>query len=149
MRVATMGFQDHAMTGVDDIVQRVQIGVARGHLGVLGLGLCVTLLRLRRTLDRMARVVSTADEHTEDYRKFLREVARGHKRAADRMSSDRDRLAGMRPSPAFRFIIVRLLDALVVKAEDVAETAALGASVEFANLVEEDLQGRDAARTNG
>ena len=145
MPVATMELPDHTMAAVEAILERVQLAIARGHLGILGLGLCVALLRLSRGLDRMARVVSAADEHTEDYRAFLREVARGHQRIADRMSRDRDRLASMRPSPAFRFVIARLLDTLVVKAEDVAETAALGASVEFANLVKEDLKSRGAA----
>lgn len=65
------------------------------------------------------------------------------------MSRDRDRLASMRPSPAFRFIILPLLDAIVVKAEDVAETAALGASVDFANLVKEDLNRRSVVKTDG
>ena len=51
-------------------------------------------------------------------------------------------------STPLKFIIVRLLDALAVKAEDVAETAALGASVEFAELVKEDL-GRSAAKVDG
>ena len=149
MPVATMEFLDQPMAAVEAILDRVQRAVDRGHLGILGLGLCVTLLRLSCTLDQMGRVVSTADEHTEDYRRLLREVARGHQRVADSMSRDLDQLANMRSSPAFRFIIVRLLDALVVKAEDVAETAALGASVEFANLVKEDLQGRSAAQTDG
>lgn len=137
MPVAMMELPDHSMAAVEAILERVQIAIARGHLGILGLGLCVALLRLGSGLDRMARVVSAADEHAGDYRVFLREVARGHQRIADRMSRDRDRLASMRHSPALRFIIVRLLDALVAKAEDIAETAALGASVEFANLVKE------------
>ena len=140
-----MELPDHSMAAVEAILERVQLAIARGHLGILGLGLCVALLRLSRGLDRMARVVSAADEHTGDYRAFLRDVAGGHQRIADRMSRDRDRLASVRPSPALRFIIVRLLDALVVKAENIAETAAFGASVEFANLVKEDLKSRGAA----
>lgn len=149
MPATTMEFPDRSMAAVEAILERVQLAVARGHLGVLGLGVCVTLLHLSRTLDRMGRVVSAADEHAGDYRRFLREVAQGHQRVAERMSRDRDRLASMRPSPAFRFIILRLLDAIVVKAEDVAETAALGASVDFANLVREDLNRRSVVKTDG
>lgn len=39
----------------------------------------------------------------------------------------------------------RLFEDLIVSAEDIAETAALGASAEFANLVKEDLAGHNAS----
>ena len=58
MSVAMMGFPDHAMAAVEAIPERVQRAATRGHLGVFGLGLCVTLLRLSRTLDRMGQAVS-------------------------------------------------------------------------------------------
>ena len=93
----------------------------------------------------MRHAVSAAAEDTDGYRMFLREVARHNQSVATKLSSDRDQLAEMRPFPLLRFILVRLVDAAVIKAEDIAETAALGASLEFANLVEEDLKVHNAA----
>ena len=62
---------------------------------------------------------------------------------------ERDQLADSRPHLIFRVAGDRLFGALVVKAEDVAETAALGASMEFANLVTEDLKSHAASRADG
>lgn len=147
MRVATMESQD--VDAIDAICKRVQLAAAQGSVGVLGLGICVNLMRLRRRLDNMERIVAAREVRTEGDRRLLREVAQVHQRFANTMSRDRDQVAGMQPSPFFKFAIIRLFDALVVKAEDVAETAALGASVEFADLVNEDLKGHSAIKADG
>ena len=148
MPVATVELQDHGMDAIEAMRDRVQRAVAQGDF-ILGIRLCVSLLRLRRGLDSMGRVVSATAVDTEGDRMFLRAVARHNQLVAAKLSSDRDQLAEMRPFPILRFMLVRLLDAAVIKAEDIAETAALGASLEFANLVEEDLKGRAAAHDDG
>lgn len=146
MRVAAMEPQDLPLEAIEANCKRVQLAAARG---ILGLGVCVNLVRLRHRLDKVGRVISGRDVRTEADRSLLRKIAQFHQRIADAMSSDRDRIVAMQPPPLFRFAIVRLLDALVVQAEDVAETAALGASAEFADLVEEELKGRSAAGADG
>lgn len=145
MRVAAMEPQDLPLDAIEAICKRVQLATAGG---ILGLGVCVNLVRLRYRLDRMGCAISGRDVRTEADRSLLRYLAQFHQRIADAMSRDRDRIA-MQPRPFFWFVIVRLLDALVVQAEDVAETAALGASAEFADLVKEELKGRSAAGADG
>lgn len=130
------------------IRERVQRAVPQGSLGILGLGLWVILMRLHAKLDRMGRTVGAMDVRTEEDRRLLGELAQNLQRFADAMGSQSDRAAGMKPFP-FRFVIVRLFDALAVKAEDIAETAALGASVEFANLAKEELKRHSAAQADG
>ena len=149
MRVAAMEPQDLPLEAIEAICKRVQLAAARGLWGILGLGVCANLVRLRHKIDKMAHTISAMDVRAEADRSLLRKVAQFHQRIADAMSSDRDRIDAMQPPPLFRFAIVRLLDALVVQAEDVAETAALGASTEFADLVEEELKGRSAAGADG
>ena len=152
MRVATLQPQDHALEAINAVCERVQFAVARGHLGVLGLGLCVRLLHLRRNLDKFWREVSAAEVSTAGDRDVLRQVGRFCQQVADRMGGDRDRLASMQRPPFFLFMLLRLFDPIVIKAEDMAETAALSASVEFAGLVKEDLRAHSedsAVRTDG
>lgn len=151
MRVAAMESQDLllAVEAIDAICKRVQLASARGSAGVLGLGLCVKLVRLRYKLDDMARGISAADVRTDEDRGHLREVARSHQRIADHARSASAMLADLQPRPFLRFALMRLFDTLVVQAEDMAETAALGASAEFADLVVEELKGRNAATAVG
>lgn len=144
----TMASQDDLTMDVLAIRDRVQQAVARGSLGILGLGLWVKLIRLHALLDRMGRKVSAMDVRTEEDRRLLHECARDLQRCADIMSSQSDNMVGMALVP-FRAVIVRLFDALAVKAEDIAETAALGASVDFANLVKEELKRHNAAKVDG
>ena len=143
MRVATMAVQDLKTDAIDAIRADVQLAAARGSVGILGLGLCAKLMRLRGKLDDMGRLVSAADVRTDEDRMLLGEIARSHQTLADLLSDARDRIAA-KPPPFFRFAIVHLFDGLVVQAEDMAETAALGASAEFAALVKEDLQSDQA-----
>ena len=140
MLVATMASQDLTLDATQAIRERVQLAAARGRLGILGLGLCADLLRLRRRFGRVEREVAALDVYTEDERKLLREFARCHQEVADSLDGYRDQLSAMR-LPFLGTILGRLFEALVVCAEDIAETAALGASAEFANLVKEDLKG--------
>ena len=128
------------------IHERVQCAVARGSFGILGLW--VKLMRLRPKLDRMGRTISAMDVCTEEGRRLLRECAQILQTCADTMSSQSDNTAGMTLFP-FRSVVVRLFDALAVKTEDIAETAALGSSVDFANLVEEELKRHSAAKADG
>ena len=149
MRVAAVEPQDLTLDAIEAICKRIQLAAARGLLGIVGLGVCVNLVHARHKLGKMGRTISAMDVRTEADRSLLRKIAHLHQRLADAMSRDRDRIAAMQPPPLFRFAIVRLLDALVVQAEDVAETAALGASAEFADLVDEELKGRSAAGADG
>lgn len=143
MRVATMAVQDLTTDAIDAIRADVQLAAARGSAGILGLGLCAKLMRLRGKLDDMGRLVSAADVRTDEDRMLLGEVAQSHQALADVLSDARDQTAAKQPPP-FRFAIVHLFDALVVQAEDMAETAALSASAEFAALVKEELQSDQA-----
>ena len=147
MRVAVMESEGLAMHEIDvftsiieAIRKRVRLALAQGSLGIL----CVILLYARRVLSQVRHAISAADVRSEDDRLLLREAAEDLQRFADAMSSCRGRLADSRN--LFRVVVVRLVDVLVVKAEDVAETAALGASLEFVSLVKEDLKSHDAAR---
>ena len=148
MLVATMASQDLTLDATQAIRERVQLAAARGRLGILGLSLCADLLRLRRRFERVEREVAALDVYTEDERKLLREFARCHQEVADSLDSYRDQLAAM-GLPFLGPILGRLFEALVVYAEDIAETAALGASAEFANLVKEDLKGHNVAQDDG
>ena len=144
MRVATMAVQDLKTDAIDAIRADVQLAAARGSVGILGLGLWAKLMRLRGKLDDMGRLVSAADVRTDEDRMLLGEVARSHQTLADVLNDARDRIAAKPPPPLFRFAIVHLFDGLVAQAEDMAETAALGASAEFAALVKEELQSDQA-----
>ena len=152
MRVATIESEDPAMDAIDVFTstieanrQRLRLALAQGSLGIQ---IVFMLLDVRRVLDQVGDAISTADVRSEDDRTRLREVAQDLQRFADAMDSCRDLLADWRWS-LFKVVFVPLLEALVIKAEDVAETAALGASLEFANLVKEDLKGHDASRVDG
>ena len=152
MRVATIESEDPAMDAIDVFTstieanrQRLRLALAQGSLSIQ---IVFMLLDARRVLDQVGDAVSTADVRSEDDRTHLREVAEYHQRFADAMGSYRDGLADWRWS-LFKVVVVPLLDALVIKAEDVVETAALGASLEFADLVKEDLKGHNASSANG
>ena len=156
MHVATLESQDPPWetTGarVQLAVARVQLAVARVQLAVArgwGIAACVILFLLSRKLDDMGRMVSARDVHTEADRRLLRKIARGHQRIADSMSNARNLLADLQPRPFLWYRMMRLFDNVVVQAEDVAETAALGASMEFANLVKKDLKGHSTAKAGG
>ena len=152
MRVATVESEDLAVDTIDvftstieAIRQRLRLALARGSLGFQ---IVIILLYARGVLDQVGHAISAVDVRSEEDRVRLRAIAQGYQRFADAMGSCRDRLANS-PWSLFGVVVVRLSDALVVKAEDVAETAALGASLEFANLVKEDLKGHDASRVDG
>lgn len=146
MATATLRPEDFEMDTVDAIWERVR---PQGSLGVFGLGLCWDLLCMRRSLDQLSRAVSAADVSSEGDREVLRRVARRQQSLADALSRYRDEFAGIpRPLP-FRRVVLRLFDALVTETEDLAETAALGASAEFANLVHEDLKSHHIANVDG
>ena len=149
MRVVAVESEDIPLEAIDAICKRVRFAAAQGAIGTLGLGVCANLIRLRYRLDGVKCAISLDDARTEADRTRLRKIARFHQRIADAMSGDRERIAAMQPPLLFRFAIVRLFDALVVQAEDLAETAALGASAEFADLVEKELMGRRAAAADG
>ena len=137
---------DVRTTTIEAIRKRVRLALAQGSPGILCV---VTLMYARRVLDQVGRAISAADVRSEDDRRLLREVAECHQRFADTLNRYRDQLADSRPHLIFRVAGYRLSGALVVKAEDVAETAALGASMEFANLVTEDLKSHAASRADG
>jgi len=146
MATATLRFEDFEMDAVDAIWERVR---PQGSLGVVGLCLCWDLLCMRRSLDQLSRAVSAAYVSSEDDRKVLRRVAQRQQSLGDALSRYRDEFAAIpRPLP-LRGVALRLFDGLVVKAEDVAETAALGASADFANLVHEDLKDHGIAKVDG
>lgn len=149
MYVAAMESQDLLLEAIDAIFTRVQHAVARGFLGILGLGVCMNLIRLRRRLGKMGRIITAKDVHTDADRRRLRKIAQFHQHIADSMSNARNLLADMKTRPLLQSRMMRLFDNVVVQAEDVAETAALGASMEFANLVKEDLKGRSTAKAGG
>ena len=152
MRVAAMESENLAMDAVDVFTSTIEairkhlwLALAKGSLGIL----CVIiLLYARHVLGQVGDEISDADVRSEDDRARLREAAQGLQGFADAMGYFRDLLANRRRS-LFKVVVVALLDALAIKAEDVAETAALGASLEFANLVKEDLKGHDASRVDG
>ena len=149
MRVAAVKSEALALDEIDvhtSIIKaiRKRVLLPRGSLGTL----YVTLLYARSELSQVGHAISAADVRSEGDRRLLREVAKDLQCFADVMSSCRSRLADSRWS-LFKVVVVRLVDALVVKAEDVAETAALGASLEFANLVKEDLKDHEASRVDG
>ncbi len=149
MATATLRFEDFKMDAVDAIWERIQSAVAQGTLGVLGLRLWWNLPRMRRRFDQLGRLVSGADVRTEGDRKILREVAQHVQSVGDALSGCRDEVAGISRHLPFRGAILNLFDVLIVEAEDLAETAALGASAEFANLVREDLKSQHIASVDG
>ena len=151
MSAALTGIEDLAIDPIDVFTsmvdanfKRVRLALAQGSLGVL---LVVSLWRTRQFLDLAGKAISAADVSSKADRELLLDVARRHQRLADALEGIHDRLADERFP--FRFATVRLLDSLIIKAEDVAETAALGASAEFAKLVKEHLMDREAAQING
>lgn len=141
MLVPAMATQGVAL---DAIRERVQRAVGRGRLGILGLGLCADLLRLRRRFERVACEVGDLDVRTDNERTLLCEFARGQQQVAESLESYRNQLPTIQPS-SLGTLFGRLFEDLIVSAEDIAETAALGASAEFANLVKEDLAGHNAS----
>ena len=141
MLVATMATQGVA---VDAIRERVRLAAAGGRLGILGLGLCADLLRLRRRFGQVEREVSALDVRTENERTLLREFAECQHGVAESLESCRAQLPQVQP-PFFGTLFGRLFEDLIVSAEDIAETAALGGSAEFAHLVDEDLKGHNAS----
>ena len=149
MATTALRFEDFRTDAVDAIWERVQSAIAQGTLGVLGLRLWWNLLCMHRRFDHLSRKVSRADVRTEDDRKILRAIARYVQSVGDALSDCRDEVAGItRPLP-FRGAVLNRFDVLFVEAEDLAETAALGASSEFANLVHEDLKAHRAAVADG
>ena len=145
MRIATMESEDSTMDAIVVFTSTIEHALAHGSLSIQ---IVIGLWQARRVLDKLSRTISAADVRSEDDRAHLLDVAQGVQRFADTMDNYRDRLANRQRS-LFKVVVVPLLDALVIKAEDVAETAALGASLEFANLVKEDLKGHDASRVDG
>ena len=141
MLVPAMATQGVALAAIRERVQRAE---RRGRLGILGLGLCADLLRLRRRFERVACEVADLDVRTENERTLLREFARCQQLVAERLESYRNQLPTMQPS-SLGTLFGGLFEDLIVSAEDIAETAALGASAEFANLVKEDLAGHNAS----
>lgn len=134
---------------VDASLKRLRLTLAQGSRGVL---LVAYLWHTRRMLDRSRDAISGADVTSEADRYLLRRVAARHQSFADVLERIRCQLADerlpLRLAPV-RFAAVRLLETLVIEAEDLAETAALGASAEFAKLVNEDLRNHDLAYVNG
>ena len=134
---------------VDASLKRLRLTLAQGSRGVL---LVACLWHTRRMLDRSRDAISGADVTGEADRYLLHRVAARHQSFADVLERIRCQLADerlpLRLAP-FRFAAVRLLETLVIEAEDVAETAALGASAEFAKLVKEDLRNHRVAYVNG
>ena len=149
MATAALSLEDFRMDAVDAIWERVRSAIAQGTLGVLGVRLRWDLWRMHCRFDHLSREVSKADVCTEDDREILRKVAQHVQSVGDALGDCRDEFAGIsRPLP-FRGAVLNRFDVLVVAAEDLAETAALGASSEFANLVHEDLKAHRAAQVDG
>lgn len=80
MPVPAMATQGVAL---DAIRERVQRAVGRGRLGILSLGLCADLLRLRRRFERVACEVGDLDVRTDNERTLLCEFARGQQQVAE------------------------------------------------------------------
>ena len=150
MRVAADDPTIDAIYVVTSTIERLRLALEQGssriRIAFMLLDVLFRLWKVRRRLDQVGDALSTADVRSEDDRTLLREVAQEHQRSADTLGSFRDRLPDWRP---FKVVVVPRLEALVIKAEDVAETAALGASLEFANLVKEDLNRHNAPRVSG
>ena len=118
MRVAAVKSEALALDEIDvrtSIIKaiRKRVLLARGSLGTL----YVILLYARSELSQVGHAISATDVRSEGDRRLLREVAKDLQCFADIMSCH------SRWS-LFKVVVVRLVDALVVKAEDVAETAA-------------------------
>lgn len=134
---------------VDASLKRLLLTLAQGSRGVL---LVASLWYTRRMLGRSRDAISAADVTSEVDRDLMHWVAARHQSFADVLEGIHGQLADellpLRLAP-FRFAAVRLLETLVIEAEDAAETAALGASAEFAKLVREDLRNHRVAYVNG
>ena len=150
MRVAVEDPTMDAIYVVTSTIERLRLALEQGSLSIrivfMLLGMLYRLWNVRRLFDQVGDAISTMDVRSEDDRTLLREVAQEHQRFVDVAGSLRDRLADWR---LFKVVVVPRLDALVIKAGDIAETAALGASSEFANLVKEDLERHNAPRVSG
>ena len=134
---------------VDTALKRLRLTLAQGSRGVV---LVANLWYTRRMLDRSRDAISATNVTSEADRDLLHQVATCHQSFADVLEGIRGQLASerlpLRLAP-FRFAAMRLLETLVVEAEDLAETAALGASAEFAKLVKEDLRNHGVVYVNG
>lgn len=139
---------DERTTAIEALAKRVRLAVERGSLE---LRLWIALVRALRAFRTMGAALSRAEVVTDEDRALLAEVARGHARFATTLRSGRDRLvsnADHRPG-VFRRRNLRLMDTLMDDAGDLAETAALGASSDFARLVERELAAHREARPVG
>lgn len=139
---------DERTTAIEVLAKRVRLAVERGSLEIRS---WLSLVRALRAFRTMGAALSRAEVVTDEDRALLAEVARGHARFATTLRWGRDRLVsnGDHRTGVFRRWNLRLMDTLMDDAGDLAETAAPGASSDFARLVDRELAAHREARPVG
>ena len=98
--------------------------------------------RTHRRLARLNNLLVNVEVESPEDRECLREVASSLATTAEALFEAHRRMGQDRPSMhvwPFGSMLMSSLESLAIKIEDMSETAALGASQEFANAVDQQL----------
>ena len=99
--------------------------------------------RLRRLVDVVAHELGNCQIETDEQRAEMEDLATTFSKIAKRLSQIVEKGAQLpRKSWSLR-IALRQFEAIMYRSEDVAETVALALSKEFAQLVEDEIEGAE------
>ena len=122
--------------------KRVHLALLHGSLIAHGATICFYLHRAQAIGERIRRELSHAEIETAEDRAVMKEVAAnlGQASRAFERAFEEAEVTGIAKWPIFGNQLVRQLDQLACCLDDLAETAALGASEAFAASVLNELQ---------
>lgn len=144
MSTTTLTFNelDTDATILEAHAKRLHVAVMKGWLALLCTVLMCYLYRSRVHVNRLRRILSNLDIRTPEDRAHLREGASRLAAAAKTLNATFDLLQKRRAALHVPWVgapMMRSLESLICAVEDVAETAALGASQDFATVVRSEI----------
>jgi len=150
MTTTTLTFTDldTEATILEAHAKRVHRAAMQGVLFVLGTVACYYLRRAKTKTRRLRTLISGLDIRTADDRAHMAEGAKKLAAAAAALNAAYEQLERAhtaRAVPVVGAAMMRYLDDVACMVEDIAETAALGASKDFADTVRAEVRKIEAS----
>ncbi len=133
---------DTDATVLESQAKRVRHAILSGSMMLMGGKACFYLYRARRKTEALRTLLSSLHVETGQDRQMLRDGARRLASAASVLQAAHEQLEqnqAHKAIPLFGTRMMRYLDDVACAVEDIAETAALGGSAEFADLVRDEI----------
>ena len=141
LRAAELVELDTDSSFIESAAKQVRRAILHSHVISMTVVTCYYLGRSQRVVDSLRAKLSEAEVKSPEDRAFMKDIGTNLAQAARALSAayEQSQKRGVSRIPIFGERMINHLDLLSCTLEDMSETAALSASVEFSQLVRKEV----------